>query len=183
MAEYALAVIERRPLKLENFNWMNDREHKLFRGSMADIVKQWHEYIGETDDIPDATGWSVTRLKQHVAATNNDHCFAVVDPTKPPDKKWPTTGMDTSVTTNIWLIVADYLSYCRWCEILGINEPYKLAKKDVQRCKDAYGSHDFGRACSLLPEGNPVRKMIEDEIPENQAEALNESGLKQTSDT
>lgn len=139
MSTLAIAVIENLDGPDSGFGWGRDRRHTLVRCD-CDLLQQVENLV-ETDDAPNDV---LSAIADYIKATLHlsDQDIAVVDTEEGVTDEWPTTGQADSWSDDVWLGLADYLSFRSWCQLIGTPVgDYTLDAETADSCV-ANSGHD-----------------------------------------
>ena len=152
-----LAVIL--PLSGEDhgFEWGTDREHILLRApTERGIARQLRERIEESGaSLPSGIGDDVPALVRAAYGPYAD--FTIVDLQEGVTDDWPSAGQAEAWGDDVWLGLADYLSYLHWITETGEPDTYTLRPEDVS----GLDPEDMREAAGYLPTSSPIRILLE----------------------
>jgi len=107
------------------FAWGTSREHFLLDPSevfdvMCDYYIRTHPSRGEAGELR-AEAWARRATESLLAGEPPDEGWdvALVDVSKGITDDWPSAGDWSCWTDDVYQGIADYLSYCSWCRLLG----------------------------------------------------------------
>jgi hypothetical protein len=129
------------------FDWGTDRAHYLF-GSPGEVV----EHL----DLPKRLTWegalAALRDEGHDCAIIDLGIGGVTD-------AWPSAGNGDCWGDDIWLGIADYLSYRQFCELAGFPDEYPMTESVAAECIAATGEEEAMQAiASYIPRAHAIAR-------------------------
>jgi hypothetical protein len=129
-----LAIAAIAPLAGDNvgFDWGTDRDHYLFR-SPVEVV----EHLG----LPSTKRLTWEGALDALAADNGYNC-SLVDLSHGITDDWPSAGDGWCWSDDIWLGIADYLSYRKFAALAGFTDDYPMTEEVAAACIAATGADE-----------------------------------------
>ena len=146
----AIAIIEN----------LDERHHLIVLDeSMCQEVR---DLIGDDDAPMDVADEIASMIRQRLHLRDQD--VAVVDTEGGVTDAWPSTGQADSWPDDVWLGLADYLSYREWTRLAGRRSEYLLTDEDAESCVRNSGADEVEDALGYLTEADaiyaPLRKAL-----------------------
>lgn len=160
MARLALAIIESLDDHDHGFGWGTDRRHALIPLDGSAIAEIVDLVGGCADEIANEAAEDLARLIRRRLDLRDDE-VAVVDLDDGVTDQWPSAGVADAWANDIWLGLADYLSYRRWCGLIGEELDYCMNDDVAREIVERHRIESVESVLGYLSDADPIRDPLQ----------------------